>query len=161
MRIFHGLLIFILSFFLFASDIIAGGFAITSIGEMDLQGTAYPQYWYTGTNVVIAGTGPVSTTVDLTIDGVSNSLTTDATGNWSHSAALTEGDHTLSLSAASTASYTFTLTIGEPPTDVGSISAPATPAAGFGYPTLIMLVSGVGLFISAVFLIGKNSKAII
>lgn len=145
MRVFLSLLISIVFLFTFSTNILAGGFSLESIGALDLQGTTYSHYWYTGTNATLSGTAPANSAVTIGVDGTSSSLTADASGSWSHPLSLTAGDHTIALSAASVTPYTFTLTIGEPPADIGGITAPASPSAGVGYPTIILALAGVFL----------------
>lgn len=143
MKVFSSFILCFVLLFVFSTYVSAGGFSIKSIGALDLQGTTFTHYWYTGTNPTLSGTAPANSTITLTIDSVPSSLTVDASGNWSQTTKLLEGDHTISLSAVSVTPYTFTLTIGQAPTDIGGITSPTTPAAGVGYPTIALFMTGV------------------
>ena len=123
----------------------ASGFYIETIGSMDVQGTAYPQYWYSGTNPTITGKAPADSTITITIDGTSGTTTSDATGVWSYQVTAVEGDHLVTLATDAANSYTFTLTIGEmtESSGGGAISTPDMPAAGVGTPTVILLAVGI------------------
>ena len=139
----------VLLLFIFSAELVrAGGFYLTSIGSLDVEGTAYPQYWYTGSSPVISGVAPASTVVTVEVDGTSATTTSDASGNWSYTTSIGEGDHTIKLSATGVNAYTFTLTIGTPPDDVGAISAPDTPVAGTSMPTIMLLSLGVVLLLT-------------
>lgn len=144
----------VLSLFLFAQTSFAGGFYLKTIGELDVEGSALTQYWYTGTNVTFTGVAAASATITVTIDGVSGTTISDSSGNWSYSTNFTQGDHTVTFSTEGVSPYTFTLTIGEVPEGVGSISKSDLPQAGVATPTLIMFFVGV-LLISAPFLVKK------
>jgi hypothetical protein len=145
-------------FLLFASLFLvtsasASGFYIESIGQLQVGGTAYDHYWYTGANPVITGIAPASASVSVTVDGTASSVTADASGNWSYQSTIAEGDHTISLSTASISTpYSFTLTIGATPDGVSGIDTATTPVAGVATPTLMLLVFGIGLLITPILL---------
>ena len=141
-RLFSLALVSLVIFLLLPVKIYAGGFYLKTIGDMTVEGTAYPQYWYSGTNVTLAGVAPAGDTVTVEIDGTSESVTSDELNSWTYSAVLTEGDHIVTLTTASSNPYTFTLTIGQAPEGIGGISATASgmPIAGVGTPTIVLLV---------------------
>lgn len=131
----------------------ASGFYIETIGSLDIQGSAYPQYWYTGANPTITGKAPANASITATIDGTSQTVTADAAGDWSVATSVSEGDHSVTLATESITPYTFTLTIGTVADGVGSITAPDTPPAGVGTPTIALIIIAFSmLFASVVFI---------
>ena len=143
----------ILFLFFLPLSISASGFYIETIGSLDVQGSAYPQYWYTGTNPTITGKAPANASITATIDGTTQTVAADAAGTWSVVTSISEGDHTITLSTESITPYTFTLTIGAAPDGVGGITAPDTPPAGVGGPTIALITVAFSmLFASVVFI---------
>ena len=144
MRTALGVFALILIGILLPFTVTASGFYIQTIGSMDVQDSAYPQYWYSSPNPTITGMAPADSTITVTVDGTSGTTTSDATGSWSYAVAAAEGDHSVTLATDASNSYTFTLTIGEMTEGTGgTITAPDTPAAGVGTPTIVLLTVGV------------------
>ena len=142
MRTALGIFALLLIGILLPFTVTASGFYIQTIGSMDVQGSAYPQYWYSTPNPTIAGMAPADSTITVTVDGVSGTTISDASGSWSYAVTAAEGDHSVTLATDAATSYSFTLTIGEMTGEGGSISAPDTPAAGVGTPTIVLLTLG-------------------
>lgn len=143
MRTALGIIALLLIGILLPFTVTASGFYIQTIGSMDVQGSAYPQYWYSTPNPTITGMAPASSTITITVDGTSATTTSDASGVWSHTVTAAEGDHPVTLATDAATSYSFTLTIGEMTEGTGgSITAPDTPAAGVGTPTVVLLTVG-------------------
>jgi hypothetical protein len=143
MRTIFGIIALLLIGVFLPFTVTASGFYIQTIGSMDVQGSAYPQYWYSTPNPTITGMAPASSTITVTVDGVQGTTTADATGLWSYAVTAAEGDHSVDLATDAATSYSFTLTIGEMTEGTGgSITAPDTPAAGVGAPTIILLTLG-------------------
>ena len=143
MRTTLGIFALLLIGILLPFTVTASGFYIQTIGSMDVQGSAYPQYWYSTPNPTITGMAPASSTITVTVDGASTTTTSDASGVWSHAVTAAEGDHSVTLATDASNSYSFTLTIGEMTEGTGgSITAPDTPAAGVGTPTIVLLALG-------------------
>ena len=140
---------------LFPQTLLAAGFQLKTVGGLNVEGVTYNQLWYSSTSVTFTGTALQDAIVTATINGTSGTTTADASGNWSYSATLNEGDNTVSFeSGGSTVS--FTLTIGEVPADVGGLTAAQTPTVGMTTPTLVFVFLGILSLSSAVFLLRKN-----
>lgn len=136
-------LVFISFFWLAVTTASASGFVLTHIGNLDTGGRQYPEWWYQGNNPTLAGTAAPSAAVDVTVDSSSQSVTADASGNWSAATAITTGDHSLSLvSGGSTIAFTLHLN-QTMPANVGTPSAATQPVAGSLTPTLVIFLSGL------------------
>lgn len=149
------ILFFLLVLLLFPQPLFAAGFQLKTVGTLNVEGTTLTQLWYTSGNVTFTGTALENAQVTATIDGTSETVTADSSGNWSYSATLVEGDHQVSF-ASDAGSVSFTLTIGEAPVDIGSLPTATAPAAGVATPTITMLFVGTVLVLSA-FLLHKKS----
>ncbi len=132
----------------------ASGFYLEAIGDLAVEGGGHAHYWYTGSNVTLRGIAPANSSVTVEIDGTAESVTASSSGSWSYTTSLAEGDHGVVLSAPSVEPYSFTLTIGDMPEEVGAISKPDSPPAGNITPTLLGLIIGTGLIFTPL-LVGK------
>ena len=123
----------------------AGGFYLTKIGAMDVEGTAYPKYWYSGNNISFIGVAPANAVVSVNVDGTAATATADATGNWSYATTLEDGEHAIVLSTEAVSPYSFTLAINQDmPEGIGGGADPTDmPVAGVGSFTLILFTLGV------------------
>lgn len=144
----------LLILFFFSSSIFAAGFQLKTIGALNVEGATLTQLWYSSENVTFTGTALENASVTATIDGTSETVTADASGNWSYTASLSEGDHQVSF-VSDGSSISFTLTIGEPPADIGSLPTTATPA-GTIEPTIAILFLGIASIASGVLLLKKD-----
>jgi hypothetical protein len=141
--------LFIVSIFIVPSFLFAGGLYLKTIGSLNVEGTSYPHYWYNGSNPTLTGGASPNTSLSVTVnDVVAGTPLADATGNWSQAVVLNEGDNTVVITAEGVTPYTFTLTKGELPENVGAIQAPATPAAGNGTPTILLVAFSLLLIAS-------------
>jgi hypothetical protein len=136
----------VLSFALVLScqtPLFASGFQLQSIGTLDTTGYQYGEWWYSSPNPTLSGTTEPQATIEVTVDGVSQTITADSSGNWSAPTTMSEGDHTVSLSS-STGNYTFTVHIAQSmPAGVGTPSAMTQPVAGNASLTLAILFLGL------------------
>jgi hypothetical protein len=150
------LLIFLIAlFFLFPQNLSAAGFQLKTVGGMNVDGVTYNQLWYTNTNVTFTGTALQNATVTATINGAAGTAIADASGNWSYTATLNQGDNTVSFESGGS-NISFTLTIGTVPEGVGGLTTAQTPTVGTTTPTFILIFSGILFLSSAVFLLRKN-----
>lgn len=123
--------------------VLASGFQLKTVGALDVDGVTYKHLWYTnGNNLLFTGVALQNTQVTATIDGASNTTTADSSGSWSYSKTLTGGDHQISFSSGGS-SVSFTLTIGEVPANIGSLSKVESPTVGTITPTIALLSFGV------------------
>jgi hypothetical protein len=153
--------LFILTTFLlitFATNTLASGFYLKSIGTLDVSSTSYDHYWYTSINPNLSGLSPANATVTITIDSQAFSAQADANGNWNYQTSIGEGDHSIKLSTPASSDYNFTLTIGPTPEGVGSLQSSDTPVAGVSSPTFILLLSGIS-FLSLPYLLRRLTKS--
>jgi hypothetical protein len=139
---------------------------LTKIGSMDVTGQNYNEWWYTGTNPTLLGTAPAESAVTVTINETSNTVTADASGNWSFTPTnMPQGDYQMSISS-SAGTINFTLHAGQ--MYPGSTEATGTPVVSTGsgvevpetgfYQTAGILLS-VAAFLTAlvVFTYGRYS----
>jgi len=107
----------------------AASLALTRIGALDLNGSSYTEWWYTGTNPTLYGTAVENAPVEIIVNSVSTEITADASGNWSHAPSqLTTGEHNVSISSNGE-TISFLLHVGESvPASVGEeqIAEPET-----------------------------------
>lgn len=129
------------------TEVMASGFNIDSIGNVETSGQQISHWWYTGTNVVIKGTAVAGATVNTNVDGVTSSVTVDDSGSWTFSPGdLGEGDKVMVFDSNGS-EIKFTLTLGTDKVDwnaVGSSSSSALPATGTDWPTLFLIIGGIG-----------------
>ncbi|MFA6519120.1 MAG: Ig-like domain-containing protein [Candidatus Shapirobacteria bacterium] len=128
--------------------VMAGGFNLKSIGEVDTSGKQIRQWWYTGTQPVLRGEASPGATVMITIDSTPVEINADSSGNWDYAVptALTEGDHKIELTSGGS-NINFTLTIGNGNVNWEAVNndSEALPAAGNSMPTAVLLVLGLML----------------
>lgn len=144
-------------FLLQGTEALASGFQLKSIGSLNVDGVTYDHLWYSGGDAVFSGIGLAGTSVTATIDGTNSSITVDDQGNWSHTATLTDGDHSVSF-VSDAGSVSFTLTTGPVPDGIGALTQSDTPTVGTITPTLIAVVTGSFLVIAGLFA-GKRQFA--
>src|SRR5688572_26977896 len=82
----------ILSFIVLTPDVYAGSSLLTHIGSLNTT-SEYGHWWYTGANPTLLGQTTASGSVTVTIDSVSQTVTADEQGNWSHPTSISSGDH--------------------------------------------------------------------
>ena len=66
--------------FLTAGKIVASGFSLNSIGNLNTSGTMSSHWWYTGLNPSLNGAALANSQVDIVIDGTSYQTTADESG---------------------------------------------------------------------------------
>ena len=140
---------------IFPQSLFAAGFQLKTVGGMNVEGVTYNQLWYTNTNVTFTGITTANAAVTVNINGTSGSTTADASGNWSYTATLNEGDNSVSFTS-NESTISFTLTVGEVPEGVGGLPEAETPTVGTIEPTVIFILLGVVSISSAIFLLGKR-----
>lgn len=130
------------------AGVLAGGFNLKSIGEVDTAGKQIRQWWYTGTKPVLRGEASPGAAVTITVDGASVEINADSSGNWDYAVPidLTNGDHKIELVSGGS-KIDFTLTIGNDNVNWDAVSSDgeALPAAGNLMPTAVLLIMGLVL----------------
>lgn len=92
---------------------LAAPLAVTQIGTLETQGATHSEWWYVSENPVLVGTAGENAVVSITIDTLTNSVTANATGEWTYQPTnLTAGDHEIEITSG-TEEYSFTLHIEE------------------------------------------------
>jgi hypothetical protein len=129
-------------------EVLAGGFNLKSIGEVDTSGKQIRQWWYTGNKPVLRGEASPGEAVTITIDGTPVEIIADSSGNWNYAvpSTLTDGDHKVEL-ASGGSNISFALTIGVDNVNWETVNkdGEALPAAGNLMPTTVLLVLGLML----------------
>jgi hypothetical protein len=137
---------------LFTASTSAGGLYLKTIGSLNVDGTSYPHYWYTGSNPVLTGGASPNASLTITVNGqVAGTPVADETGSWSQAIVINEGDNTITVTTETVSPYTFTLTKGAVPEGVGGITTPEMPAAGVGGPTIILASIALLLLATPIF----------
>lgn len=140
--LFSGLFLFL------GTEVLASGFNLKSIGEVDTSGRQISQWWYSGSAPIFKGEAGAGSSVEIDIDGEKGTAVTDESGNWSYSSpSLSDGDHQIALSNSESKSN-FTLTTGVDNVNWDAVNSDsgseALPAAGIIWPGLIVLLTGAG-----------------
>lgn len=113
-------------------------FTFDSIGNSTVGNQKIGSWSYSTTTPTFRGTTDPSGAVVITIDGVAAQVSADSTGAWVYTpTALTEGIHSVTISANGVEQQNFQLTI----------TPGAMPATGAATPTLILLGVGAGSLI--------------
>jgi hypothetical protein len=143
--------LFVIIFLLFAVPVSAASLAVTKIGTLSTQ-PFYNEWWYTAENPALAGTGPETSEIQILINGVEGTTTSDALGNWTYQpTTLVTGDHTVLIqSGAESVSFVIHIGQGLPgsATTGGTTATDGTqtlPDSGVGMFTLIPILLGFGL----------------
>lgn len=126
----------------------ASGFHISKIGNIDTGGQQLSHWWYSGFAPSLHGEATPGAEVTIDIDGQALAINADSSGNWDFQpAAMTAGDHQVKVSGDGSA-VNFTLTIGSENVNwdaVGSGSAQTLPTVGTAWPTVLLLIFGLGV----------------
>jgi hypothetical protein len=97
--------------FIFVNQVMAGGFNMTSIGQVGTAGRQITQWWYTSGNPTIRGQAIPGAEVIYDIDGVALQINADSSGDWvfTPQAVLAEGDYSILIKSGGS-EIKFTLT---------------------------------------------------
>lgn len=133
------------------SDVFASGFHLKSIGNVETGGRQISHWWYTSTKPVLHGEATPGAAVTIDVDGTALQINADSSGNWDFGMnELTAGDHQVTLTSSGS-TVKFTLTIGNENVDwtaVESGSGETLPTVGWITPTLLLLISGLGIVVA-------------
>lgn len=138
-------------FFILDAKVFAGSFNLKSISGVDTSGKQLSHWWYSGTNIVFKGEAIPGSSVEITIGDKTETVSADATGDWSFSAGnLDEGDHQIALlSEGSKIDFTLTTGVNNVKWEtVGSGEGEALPTAGTAWPGMILLTIGVAAILA-------------
>lgn len=158
----------VLSVFLSFQFAFSADFQLTKIGSMDTEGNKYSEWWYSGTNPTLMGTGTESSTVNIKVGENTYTANTDASGNWSQPLTLGQGDYNIQLSQGSN-TYSFTLHVGQsyPGTTNSNTTTSdttavkqttAVPVTGFNQLLGLTFGMGVVLFATYLYMLGSSPK---
>ncbi len=135
------------------NNVLAGGFNMTSIGQVDTSGLQISQWWYTSGNPTFRGEATSGAEVIYEIDGVALQINADSSGDWvfTPQSALSSGDHNIVIKSGES-EIKFVLTIGNENVNWSTVekgSGGVLPAAGTAWPTIITLVAGAVMLVLA------------
>lgn len=153
-------MIFVFSLF-FQKCAHAGGFTISSIGEVTTNNKQVGKFWHSSLAPVIRGTALPSANVDITIDGTTVQVAANSSGEWVYTpTGLTAGAHEFTF-ASSGSTQKLTLTVGDiSGMEIGGwsdASNSALPASGVAWPTIVLLIAaGSSMLIGKRFLYNKE-----
>ncbi len=139
------------SFLVFSSNVYAASIVVTKIGALDTGGNTYPQWWYTASNPVFAGTATAGATVNVTVNDTTTTVKADDSGNWTYASSLSTGEHTLKFEADGS-SYSFLLSITQTlPESFSSGTSVETTQSTVPVPdTGVNTVAGLVVAVSAI-----------
>lgn len=123
---------------------LAQALTLDSIGASQTTGgTPGSQWWYTSNNPTLSGTAAANSTVYITIDGQTSSVTASSEGTWTYApTTLTIGSHSISV-VGDGQTISFTLTIGQSATTTtATASATTLPASGTFELTVMIMAAG-------------------
>lgn len=135
--------------FLFnVSNVLASGFHLNSIGNMQTGGRQLNKWWYSSASPAFHGEGVPGAEVIVDIDGTAVAINADSSGNWDYQASgLTSGDHSIKFTSEGS-TIAFTLTIGSENVNWESVESgnvETMPTVGTTTPTIFLLVLGLGM----------------
>jgi len=146
-KVFLMLLLMTVVFFSYS---FAATLQVTKIGNLDLAGKVYTQWWYTGTNPILYGVASPNSEVTITIGQNNYKTNSDSQGNWTYSASLSAGDYDLTFSQASE-KISFKLHLGQDlPQNIDSQTQQST-TPNTGYNQMVSLGMGIGILLLATY----------
>ena len=141
-----------LPLFIFVSSALAASLQVTKIGNLDLGGKIYSEWWYTGTSPTFYGTANANSDISVKIGNDTSTVKSDGSGNWSYPTSLANGDYDVSFTQGQEV-VSFKLHLGQNmPANIGSTgqtSQSTTPTTG--YDQLVYISLGVGILLLATY----------
>ena len=127
----------------------AAGFNLRSIGAVSTEGKQVSHWWYTASQPTLKGEASPGTDVTVTIDDQPMVVSADSAGEWvfTPSSGLVSGDHSVGLTNSGS-QINFILTIGSENVNWDAVekgTGEAMPAAGVAWPTVVLLIGGLGV----------------
>jgi hypothetical protein len=144
----------VLSGILLSGFVSAASLQLTKIGNLDLGGKAYNEWWYTGTNPVFAGKAATGTDVSIKAGSVTGNATPNASGDWTFATNLDKGDHQVEITQGSE-KISFMLHLGQGlPENVssGQTSQTTSTVPSTGYNQIFALSFGAGVVLLATYI---------
>jgi len=147
----RGLAMLVLLFGLSGGSVLASGFYLKSIGNVDTGGRQIDHWWYSGNQPTLKGEASPGADVIVEIDGTVLQVSADSAGEWvfTPTTVLSGGDHMVSIKGEGT-EINFTLTIGSENVDwdaVGTGGGETLPTVGTIWPTLVMMAGAAVMMI--------------
>jgi hypothetical protein len=140
------LFLMLLFFLFFQKNVLASGFSVTSIGGVTTN-VSIKHWWYSGINPTIKGVAQAGSTVDVNIDGNTQQVAADSSGNWQVTTSMASGDHNIGFTSNGS-KIDFTLTLGKENVNwdaVGKQTGATLPNSGIFIPTLLLGGGGTSL----------------
>jgi hypothetical protein len=137
-------------------------FELTQIGNMDLGGQKYSEWWYTGLNPTLRGTAKDSAEVTVKVDDQEFKTDASIQGDWSQPLTLGKGDYNITVSEGDN-NYSFKLHLGQSMPAAGTTtettaSGSTVPDTGLNQTTALLLGSGVSLLALYFYFFESNKK---
>jgi hypothetical protein len=136
--------------------------SVTKIGNLDLAGKMYTEWWYTASNPTFYGKASPNSEVSIIIGAETFKTMSSSDGSWSYGTSLASGDYDISF-AQGQEKITFKLHLGQPlPDNLGSSGTQAsqstTPSTGFDQLVFISLGAGVLLLATYFYIRGDPRR---
>lgn len=148
-----------------SSTSFASSLTLDKIGDLDLGGNMYSEWWYTSERPTFMGTADPDASVNLKFGEDTHTVTADPSGQWNYYSTLITGDHVTTITSGDQ-TITFTLHLGQTmPTETTTETATVTDESAVpvtGYNQVIGLSLGMGIILLASYLYmagDKNKKA--
>jgi hypothetical protein len=144
------LLMLVLMLVVFFSYSFSATLQVTKIGNLELAGKVYTEWWYTGTNPILYGVAAPNSEVTIAIGTTSYKTNSDAQGNWTYSVSLSSGNYDLVFSQAAE-KVSFKLHLGQDlPQNINSQTQQST-TPNTGYNQMLSLGMGIGILLLATY----------
>ena len=139
-------LFFIFSMFFFSLKVMAGGFAIHSIGGVSTNNRQLSTFWHTSLAPTIVGVAVPGATITVAAGSETSQVMADSSGDWSYVASLGSGSHTISFTSNESI-ISMNLTLGSENVDWGKAAIGGNektlPSVGTIWPTFLILGLGI------------------
>lgn len=138
-----------------SSDVAAGGFMISSIGEVSTNNRQVSKFWHTSTNPTIRGVATPGADIKIDVDGTVVQVSANSSGDWVYTpSGLSAGDHVFTFTSnESTIKMNISLGKDIDWENVGgnweSDSNKGLPAAGVAWPTVGLIILAGGCIIGS------------
>jgi len=159
-KIFLALVLMIIPLFMAKNVLAVYTFKVTSIGSMNVTGNEV-KVWRTDLKPAIRGEANPGSDIDVTLDGATLQVSADSAGDWVFTpmSTLTVGDHSLKVVNTGVGTTVAALTPTPTPAQISmtvvagstknansqaQFDSTALPKTGTAWPTVLLLVFGIG-----------------
>lgn len=153
----------------FVFTVSAASLSLTAIGSLSTEGAAYSEWWFSGVDPTISGTAGENADVVISVDGAEETVTADASGNWSYQ--VIGSDDTDVILTSGEESYSFTLHLGQEFPGAGSSETETTTTVvetvteestasvpETGYPQALGLTTGLSMVLLGVYIYLRGKR---